>query len=244
MPVKPISLILLVHQEADIIEGVIQNFHEQVISRIPNSEFIVFEDGSTDGTKTILKNIKEKYGLRLNLEEKRRGYTTAMREAFASASKEIIFFSDSDGQHDPSNFWLLYPMLNNYDAVIGWKQQRRDGMMRNTLSTIYNWLISILFRIHLHDIDCGFRLMTKQVVNVLLASQWRLQYCIGSELVIKAASYGFKITEVPIQHRERQFGASRGLPTKKLPRIVIKILRGLMDIKRDLRSLRRTNITE
>ncbi|OGZ55557.1 MAG: hypothetical protein A3F85_03210 [Candidatus Ryanbacteria bacterium RIFCSPLOWO2_12_FULL_44_26] len=221
------------HQEAGIIERAVADFHKKVISKIPGSEFIVSEDGSTDGTKDILLRIKEQYYLTLHMGDKRKGYTVAFKEALALATKDIIFFSDSDGQHDPNDFWKMYDLIGDYDMVIGWKKTRHDGLARLYLSKAFNAIISFGFSVPLHDSNCGFRLMKKEVVDFLLSENWHLRHCIGAELAIRAHRRGFRVTEVEVSHETRRFGTSRSLPVKKLPLIIVHILSGLFKLKRD-----------
>lgn len=232
--IKPISLIILVHQEAESIEQVIKEFYEKVISKIAGSEFIVCEDGSTDGTKEILLRLKNKYQLTLDMREEKRGYTKAMRDGFTAAKHSVIFFSDSDGQHDPADFWKMYEKLADADMVVGWKKNRRDAWYRLVLTRVFNTFIGWYFKVRLHDANCGFRIMNKKMADFLLKQDWRLQYGNSAELTVKACRGGFKVTEVPVSHFPRRFGISRGLPIKKLPHIIIHILKNFPLIKSDL----------
>lgn len=236
--VKPISLILVVHQEAETIERVIKDFYEKVISKIPNSQFIICEDGSTDGTKEILTRLKNSYHLTLDMHQKKRGYTRAMRDGFRLVRNPIIFFSDSDGQHEPNDFWRMYPLLERSDMVIGWKKKRRDAQYRLLMTYFFNKLIGFYFKVKLHDIDCGFRLMKKEVMDFILAQQWRLRDCVNAELTVKVQSAGFKVIELPITHFRRETGDSRGLPLKKLPKIILHILKEFPHIKQDIRRIK------
>lgn len=236
---KPISLILLVHQEADVIERVIEDFYTKVTSKIPDSEFIVCEDGSTDGTKEILLRIENKFHLTLHMGNEKRGYSTAMKEAFLLAHNPIIFFSDSDGQHDPNDFWKLLPMMEHADIVMGWKKNRKDGLFRLLLTRVFNIITWFIFGVRVHDIDCGFRLLRKETVNFLLSQPWRLSHCIAAELTVKAYRRGFRIAEVPVAHFPREFGGSRGLPTKKLPKIIVHILSDLWKVEKDIRAFKK-----
>jgi len=148
-------------------------------------------------------------------------------------TKDIIFFSDSDGQHDPNDFWKMYDLIGDYDMVIGWKKTRHDGLARLYLSKAFNAIISFGFSVPLHDSNCGFRLMKKEVVDFLLSENWHLRHCIGAELAIRAHRRGFRVTEVEVSHETRRFGTSRSLPVKKLPLIIVHILSGLFKLKRD-----------
>lgn len=232
--IKPISLIIVVYQEAESIEQVVKEFYDKITSKIAGSEFIVCEDGSTDGTKEILLRLKNKYQLTLDMREEKRGYTNAMRDGFTTAKHSVIFFSDSDGQHDPADFWKMYEGLTHADMVVGWKKNRRDAWYRLVLTRVFNTLLGWYFKVRLHDANCGFRIMNKKVVDFLLKQDWRLQYGNSAELTIKASRGGFKVTEVPVSHFPRRFGISRGLPIKKLPHIIIHILKNFPLIKKDL----------
>lgn len=235
--VKPISLILVVHQEAETIERVIKDFYEKVISRIPKSQFIICEDGSKDGTKEILAQLKNRYHLTLDMHQEKRGYTGAMRDGFRLARNPIIFFSDSDGQHEPNDFWRMYPLLEQFDMVIGWKRKRLDAWYRLLITYFFNKLVGLYFKVSLHDIDCGFRLIKKEVIDFILAQEWHLKHCVNAELTVKIQSAGFRITEIPISHFSRKAGDSRGLPVKKLPKIIFHILKEFPHIKQDTEKL-------
>lgn len=235
--VRPISLILIVHQEADTIERVIKDFFEKVISKIPGSQFIICEDGSTDGTKETLTRLKGYYRLTLDMRQEKRGYTRAMRDGFRLAKNSVIFFSDSDGQQEPNDFWRMYPHLKTSDMVIGWKKKRRDAWYRLLMTYVFNRLIGLYFNVRLHDIDCGFRLMKKEVIDFILTQEWRLKHCVNAELTVKVQYAGFKVTELPVAHFSRKVGESRGLPLKKLPKIILHILEEFPHIKRDISRL-------
>ena len=235
--IKPISLILVVHQEAETIEQVIKYFYKKVISKIPKSQFIICEDGSTDGTKEILIRIKNRYHLTLDMQNHKRGYTRAMRQGFRLVKNSVILFSDSDGQHEPNDFWGMYPLLDRFDMVVGWKTKRRDAWYRLLMTYFFNKLIGLYFKVKLHDIDCGFRLIKKEAMDFILDQHWRLKYCVNAELTVKIESVGFKITELPITHYSRQVGASRGLPVQKLPKIIFHILKTFPRIKQDIMKL-------
>lgn len=227
---KPVSLVMLAYNEADVIEGVIKDYHEEVISKIPGSEFVIAEDGSTDGTKNILEKLKEEYPIRIVSGDKRKGYTKAMLDGLQLAKNDIIFFSDSDGQHDPADFWLLYPHTKNYDIVSGKKSHRRDGLFRVFISHAMNTMLSLLFSIKLKDANSGFKLMKKQVVDELKNEKFSMKLA-SVEFMIRAINHGFKIKEVEVNHFERKYGISRGLPTKKIPKIILQTFYSLARLR-------------
>jgi glycosyltransferase involved in cell wall biosynthesis len=216
---------MLVHNEAEIVEDVVREYHRAVIAPLPGSELIVLEDGSRDGTTEILRRLVRELGITLVHHDERRGYTAALREGLARAVNDVVFLSDGDGQHDPTDYYRMRNRLQHADVVVGWKLPRRDPRYRLLVSRVFNWLVSREFGIRLHDVNCGFRLMTRAVVADLLRDRWQLSACIASELSIRAHFKGYAVVEVPVRHRPRRYGPSRGLPIRKMPGAVLHILR-------------------
>jgi glycosyltransferase involved in cell wall biosynthesis len=229
---SPVSILLLVHNEAEIVEDVVRDYHREVVARLPGSELIVLEDGSRDGTTEILRRLVRELGITLVHHDERRGYTAALRDGFSRAVNDVVFLSDGDGQHDPRDYFRMRNRLVHADVVVGWKLPRRDPRYRVLISRIFNALIGRMFGLRLHDVNCGFRLMTRAVVDDLLRDHWRLSACIASELSIRAHYRGYAVVETPVRHRARPHGASRGLPLRKLPGSVLHIVRELGAMKK------------
>jgi glycosyltransferase involved in cell wall biosynthesis len=227
---KKISLVIPVHNEAEIIGDVIKNYYEEVISKIPGSEFIIAEDGSTDGTKEILKKIAEVIPIKLILSDQRKGYAMAVWDAFKLAENDIVFFSDSDGQHSPADFWKMIPFIEDFDIITGYKYPRKDSLFRRVISFIMNHIVWMLFGILLHDINCGFRVMKKEVVNSVLKDRMISDF-ISTEFVIRVHQKGYRVVEIPVRHYSRPFGDSKWLSPLKLPKIIGKLLLNLLTIR-------------
>jgi glycosyltransferase involved in cell wall biosynthesis len=233
---KSVSIVMLVYNEAEIIEGVIRECYEKVAKRLPNCEFIVAEDGSTDGTKEILSRLKEEIPIRLVSGSTRKGYVRAYRDAMALPENEIIFFTDSSGKQDPDDFWNLFPFTDSYDIVSGYKKKRKDPMYRIAITKIFNSLVSVYYGIRVRDIDSGFKLIARKAVQDILKYDWIATDLISFETTVRMLYKGYSFIEVPITHKSRQNGPSRGLPAKKIPKVVFRILRNFPEIKRQARS--------
>jgi glycosyltransferase involved in cell wall biosynthesis len=231
-----------VHNEAGKIEKVVSAFYEE-IARKTEAEFTIAEDGSTDGTKQILQKMSTKLPIELYLDSERKGYARATKDALRKASSPYVFFSDSDGQYIPSDFWSLWDQRFVADLVIGRKVNRAEGLHRLILSRGFHAVTRILFGVKLHDIDCGFRLVRRTLLLSILDDVERLEYSFWAEFTIRALSSEARIVEVPIQQRPRAEGDSRIYSPRKLPIIVAKQLLGLFRLKLDLYhpSLRRKN---
>lgn len=225
-----VSIVIPVHNEKDGIEQVISSIYENVYSKLNDVEFIVAEDGSTDGTKEILERLAAEFPIRLVASNERKGYSRAVRDALCLATKEIVFFLDSDGQHKDSDFWKLLPFMKDFDIVTGYKCPRSDPAFRLFISRIMNTLIFFMFGCFFRDINSGFKLIKRPALSVLLAKYEGLDF-ISTELIIKAHLLKMKIAEVPVLHYEREFGESRGLPNSQLPMKTSKLLFDLFRIR-------------
>lgn len=229
-----LSVVLPVYNEADIIENVIKSYYREIIKKFPNSELVIAEDGSTDGTKQILKKMKIKIPIKLSLGSKKKGYLRACRNALESANGELIFFSDSDGQHNPKDFWNLYKKIEEYDIVMGSKSNRKDPFYRKVLSKMYNISVLILFGKYFPDINCGFKLMKREIAENVIKNIKYLKYGFSTELVIRANKMGYKITDVPVRHIARKYGKAEQFAPSKLPKVLYEQLLGLAKLKLEL----------
>ncbi len=230
-------LLTLVYNEAAVIEKVIRGIYSEVLSRLTKSELLVVEDGSTDGTKDILSELRRELGFTLLMEDGKQGYTAALRLAleYARDRGKYIFFTDSDGQHSPADFWLLKEKISEADMVIGVRDHRQDSWFRNSISAWMNRLIiPLLFGVRLRDINCGFRLMRNELVGYCLSQEWFFRDCIFTELTLRAARAGFRIAESPVHHSQRLFGTSSGLPTRKMALILSRMLGNLLKLRLQL----------
>jgi len=225
------SVIIPVYNEAGAIEGVIRDFYEKVIKKIPNAKFIIAEDGSTDGTKEILNRLNKEIPFILISSRQRKGYAKAFRDGLSIARTELVFFSDSDGQHDPEEVFKLLKEVDSNDIVSGYKAHRRDPIHRVVLSRAYNFLIYLLFGLKMRDIDSGFKLIKKEVIDDILSGVTCMKYCVMSEFILKAYLNGYKIKEIPVSHCPRKSGKTGIFGLTSLPRIIAEVIKNLFEIK-------------
>jgi glycosyltransferase involved in cell wall biosynthesis len=219
---KRLSLVILVHNSASTIEGVVRGFYTEVISRLPGSEFIIAEDGSTDGTKEILAKLKKELPITLLQAKEKKGYFKALKDAIKAAKNEYLFLSDGDGEHDPKDFWRLYSKMweqpGRYDVVVGYKTKRKP-FYRAIVSLGNVFLDGMLFGLWLRGANCNFRLMRKKVMDDIIDDIGSLKYTPSVEALIRAKRKGYKIAEVPIKHI---YVASGELAPSKIPKIMFR----------------------
>ncbi len=219
----PISVVICVYNEAETIENEIRKIYDVVTSRLPGSEFIVAEDGSTDGTKEIIHRLITELGIVYSTSDERKGYAQALRDAFLLAKCEYIFFTDTGNKHAPEDFWKLYPFRKDFGIIVGAKENRTDQMYRRILTWGYNRVLSWYFKVRVNDADSGFRIYQRAVVDKVFNEDWINKDLIGSEIILRASYSGFQIKEVPISYTKRK-GESRGLPLKGIPGVIFRVL--------------------
>ncbi|MCL4795224.1 MAG: glycosyltransferase family 2 protein [Bryobacteraceae bacterium] len=202
-----VSIVFPVHNESFIIEQTLRNYIAELGARLPDCEFIVCEDGSTDDTKAVLERLTEELGFQLYLSNERKGYQRAVMDAVARASKPWVFVVDSDYQFAAIDYWRLEPYRLTHDIILGIKRPRRDPFYRVWLSAGQNWLLRRFFNVPYRDMDTGFRLFRKVAYDAVAGEIRHLSF-FTAEFVVRAHHAGFRIHEVPVHHYARKIGST------------------------------------
>jgi glycosyltransferase involved in cell wall biosynthesis len=182
----------------------------QVASRLtPDYEVIVVNDGSRDATAEILDELARTYPhVRVVHHPQNRGYGGALRTGFATASKDLIAYTDGDAQYDPAELEVLWNRLtDDADMVNGWKISRSDPLHRVIIGRVYHHVVKFLFRLHVRDVDCDFRLMRREIFDRVKLERDTGVICL--EMMRKIQDAGFRILEVPVHHYHRAHGRSQ-----------------------------------
>lgn len=228
-----LTVFLPVHNEADVIEKVLDAFYAQVVSPT-SARLLVCEDGSTDETGTVLQRLTSKYPMRLERGSERKGYAEAVRDGLQSVDTPLVFFADSDGQYYPEDFWKLAAHAKDYDMVIGRKVNRDEPLYRILLSRGFHLLAKALTGVPLKDMDCGFRILRRETIARILPEVHSLPYSFWAEFSIFAYRRGLRILEVPVSHRSRPTGSTTIYRWEHLPAIVSRQFVGLVALARRL----------
>lgn len=188
-------------------------------------EIIVVDDGSTDSSRQLLREIERKYPrLRLVLHEQNRGYGAALQSGFVHSAKELLFYTDGDGQYDVFELRRLLPVMQDgIDVVNGYKIARSDPLHRIVMGRVYLWLMCLLFNFHVRDVSCDFRLMRRCILDTI-----RLHHASGViclELVKKIELAGYRFVDFPVHHYHRVYGKSQFFNLRHLFMTGVNILR-------------------
>lgn len=200
------------NEEGSIREVVIKT--KKVLQMIVNKwEIIVVNDGSTDSSRKIVEDLqKEDPKIKLVNHNINRGYGASFKSGLYNSEYDWIAFIDSDGQFDFSEItkFLEKQKETGADLVIGYYKRRRVSRFKIVTSKIWEFSVFILFGLRVRDIDCGFKLISKKVVDRIPRLESERGAFVSSELLIKAKNSGFKIAEVPVTHYPRLKGAGTG----------------------------------
>ncbi|HZK66893.1 MAG TPA: glycosyltransferase family 2 protein [Chloroflexota bacterium] len=172
-------------------------------------EIVVVNDGSADHTAAVLEELSRSYPrLKVVTHVKNRGYGGALRSGFASASKELVFYTDGDAQYDPRELVLLLDAMRpEVDWVNGYKVKRSDPLNRIIIGKLYHWTVRTAFGLKVRDVDCDFRLFRRSVFDKVRLERDSGVICV--EMMKKVQDAGFNIAQVPVSHFHRAYGVSQ-----------------------------------
>jgi glycosyltransferase involved in cell wall biosynthesis len=191
----------------------------------PNHEVIVVNDGSADGTAEILEELAQIYPqVRVVHHEQNRGYGGALRTGFATATRELVFYTDGDAQYDPAEMAALWRRFDDgVDLVNGYKISRSDPLHRIFIGRVYHHTVRLLFGLRVRDVDCDFRMMRRSIFDKVHLEKNSGVICL--EMMKKIQDAGFRIAEVPVHHYHRAYGKSQFFNFKRLYRTAIDVAR-------------------
>ena len=198
-----------------------------VLSQVSDDfEVIVVNDGSRDATAEVLAELQRSYGRRLRVitHETNRGYGGALRSGFAAATKELVFYTDGDGQYDVGELpKLLEKLAADVGLVNGYKLERHDPWHRVLIGAVYNRLARFLFRVRIRDIDCDFRLIRRPLLEEIRLASTSGTICV--ELVRKLELSPYRVVEVPVRHYPRLHGRSQFFRLRSLATTFYQLIR-------------------
>jgi glycosyltransferase involved in cell wall biosynthesis len=172
-------------------------------------EVLVVDDGSTDGTATILDQLaRERPHVRVIRHADNRGYGAALATGFGQARKDLVFYTDGDGQYDVRELARLVPLMTDDVAVVnGYKLRRADARHRVILGAIYRHLARFLFWLPIRDVDCDFRLLRRDAIQRIRLDSVSGAVC--AEMIYKLRRNGCGFAEVVVHHYPRPHGRSQ-----------------------------------
>lgn len=205
-----ISVFFPAYNDAPSLPRLIEKTFEVLAAHGRDFEVIAVNDGSKDRTGEVLEELRQKFGDRLRIvtHEHNRGYGGALRSGFAAATKDLVFYTDGDGQYDVGELpKLLQAMRPDTGLVNGYKLERNDPGHRILIGHLYNRFARFIFGIRIRDVDCDFRLVRRELVEQVELTSTSGVICV--ELVRKLELTGCNVVEVGVHHYPRLHGRSQ-----------------------------------
>ena len=204
-----ISAFLLCYNDAETIGVLVHDALATLRELTDDFEIIVVNDGSRDDSAQVLRGLQSQVEcLRIVSHPTNRGFGGAVRSGFAAATKDLIFYTDGDGQYDVKELRLLYAALaDDVDFVNGAKMTRHDPAYRVYIGNLHNLFMRWCFWLPIADVDCDFRLIRRSVIARLRLTTDSGSIC--TELVKRAERAGARFREVPVHHYARRSGQSQ-----------------------------------
>jgi glycosyltransferase involved in cell wall biosynthesis len=201
-----ISVVVPVHDEERSVEPLYEELRAALEPLDRPWEAVFVDDGSTDGSLGALTRIHATAAnvkvvrLRRNF-----GKAAALAAGFRHATGDVVVTIDADLQDDPAEIPRLLAKLDEgFDLVSGWKTQRRDPISRRIPSRIFNGVVGRVSGLRLHDLNCGLKAYRADVVRHL-----RIYGELHRFLPVLAHDRGYRVAELPVNHRPREHGKSR-----------------------------------
>lgn len=234
---EKLFLVMPAYNEEANIEKTIHQWHQVVVRIGSSSRLIVFDDGSKDGTLQIMQKIKDKYPQFTPVSKKNSGHGATCIYAYLYSINEgaqFVFQTDSDGQTSPDEFWSFWEKRNEYDFIIGYRNNRQDGFFRKLVTKVLKSLVWFIFGTRVKDPNTPFRLMKAERVKLILnliPHDFFLSNVMISTLAIKLKETVFWL---PVSFKPRQ-GGKNSINLKRIIKIGIKAINDFYTLKKNIK---------
>jgi len=228
-----VSLVIPAHNEAANLPRVLPAARAVLVALADEFEIVLVDDGSTDQTVAVARSEMGQDGARLRVvsHARKSGYGITVADGLRAARGQWVAFMDGDGQFDPMDLGRLAERAADADLITGWRQRRADPWHRSVVSHTFNLLVRLLYGISYRDVDCGFKLMRRQVLDAaspLLARSALL----NTEIYFKAQRSGLRVAQVGLTHHPRLAGVRSGGRLRPILRAVGELVRLRLELAR------------
>ena len=206
-----LSVCMPAYNEEENIAGMVTDVLAVMQPRVADFEIVVANDGSKDRTGAVLEELAQQHPeVKPVHHEVNQGYGAAVYTALSSASKELIFFTDSDRQFKLEEVDRLLAKRNEADMIVGYRAPRRDPFLRVLFGWGWSSLVTLLFGYTARDIDCAFKLFPRTLFENVGPTVQSRGATFSAEFLVRTKRAGYTIAEVPVSHLPRVAGSQTG----------------------------------
>jgi glycosyltransferase involved in cell wall biosynthesis len=220
-----LSVFFPAYNDAPSLPALIEGTFAVLRDHASDYEVIVVNDGSHDNTGEVLDRLAKQFApyIRVITHPENRGYGGALRSGFAAATKDLVFYTDGDGQYDVGELPKLLALMDGDTGLVnGYKLERNDPWHRICIGNVYNAFARFMFRIQLRDIDCDFRLIRRSLLEEIQLTSTSGTICV--ELVRKL-ELACKVVETGVHHYPRLHGRSQFFRLRSLAVTLTQLVR-------------------
>lgn len=220
-----ISAFFPCYNEVANVEHVIRDALRYLPTVADEFEVLIIDDGSIDQTAERAKEFSHgESRVRVISHAENLGYGRALRTGFESASYDLIFYSDGDGQFSLKELSRLIAELGDHGFILGYRRNRADPIYRRLNGWLWTTLVRSLLGIRVRDVDCGFKLFRREAVQLEALMSGR-GAAISAELITRASRAGYEYKEVGVTHYPRRWGRQSGNSPRVIGQSILDIIR-------------------
>ncbi len=201
-----LSIIVPSYNEEARLPGTLERIAQYIREHRPNTEVIVVDDGSTDGTARVAEGFKEKIAdLRVLSNGVNRGKGFSVRHGSLQAKGEIVLFTDADLSAPIEEAEKLLGAMKNFDVAIGSRAmnrkliEARQSLFREFAGILFNKIVRIILRLPFVDTQCGFKAFRRERCGIVFEQQTIERFGFDPELLYLARHHGLTTVEVPVR---------------------------------------------
>ncbi len=219
------------YNEQDNIRRVVGEAMAVLPSVSDDFEVILVDDGSRDRTGAIIDELAAGDPRIRGLHHPvNRGYGAALQSGFRAATKELVFYTDGDGQFDIAELPRLLDLIDRFDIVSGCRGRRQDSPIRRLNAWLWGRLVTRLLGFRCRDVDSAFKLYRREIFDRIdMKSTGAL---IDAEILARGVRAGYTLAEVPVSHRPRVAGRQTGAKLS----VILRAFKELMCLRKEIVS--------
>jgi len=226
-----ISVFFPCHNEQDNVADTAKKAVDVLEKIGADYEVIIVDDGSSDRTGQIAEKLASVNNrIKVVHHPTNLGYGAALQSGFKAAGKELVFYTDGDGQFDINEMPALLELMGEYDIVSCYRLNRQDSLVRKINGWAWSKLTGLVFGLKIRDIDCAFKLYKRRIFDdIELVTTGAV---IDTEILVRAVNQGYKVVQKGVHHYPRTAGRQSGANFK----VIFRAFREMLWLWRQVRG--------